>query len=219
MLWQWAQLPQFKRKVKKAKEVIAEALAIAPAYVGVSWGKDSTVLLHLAQQLQPDIKAISFTHPERDVISNYSEVVACYCGRFSTNLEDINIDGDHVPAKVVQSRLWERYPMALVGVRKEESKGRAISGSKYGLTHQYKTGSWRCHPLLYWGWKDVWAYLISNDLPYLKWYESQSIERGRTTDHLSKTVDKSWQVRRLESFAISNPEYYNWLKQNHKELF
>jgi 3'-phosphoadenosine 5'-phosphosulfate sulfotransferase (PAPS reductase)/FAD synthetase len=219
MLWQWAQLPQFKRKVEKAKEVIAEALSIAPAYVAISWGKDSTALLHLTQQIKPDVTAVSFTHPERDIISNYSEVVGQYAAKNSTNLINIELDGDHVPAKVQQARLWESLPMAIVGVRKEESKARAITGSKYGLIHQYKSGSWRCHPLLYWGWKDVWAYLISKDLPYLKWYESQSIERGRTTDHLSKTIDKSWQVRRLESFAASNPDYYDWLKTNHKELF
>jgi phosphoadenosine phosphosulfate reductase len=219
MLWQWAQLPQFKLKVEKAKEVIAEALAIAPAYVAVSWGKDSTGLLHLAQQVKSDIIAVSFTHREREMISNYSDVIEQYTARCPTQLIDIELEGDHVPAKVQSAKLWESYPMAIVGVRKEESKARAISGSKYGVTHQYKNGSWRCHPLLYWNWRDVWAYLIVNDLPYLKWYESQSIERGRTTDHFSKNVDKAWQVRRLESFAASNPDYYLWLKTNHRELF
>ncbi|MFM7373139.1 MAG: hypothetical protein ACKO2Z_36235, partial [Sphaerospermopsis kisseleviana] len=56
----WAKLPQFKKKVDQTKSIIKQALAIAPAYVAVSWGKDSVVMLHLCQQIKPDIIAVNY---------------------------------------------------------------------------------------------------------------------------------------------------------------
>jgi 3'-phosphoadenosine 5'-phosphosulfate sulfotransferase (PAPS reductase)/FAD synthetase len=218
----WAKRSQFKAKVEQAKATIAEALAIAPAYVACSWGKDSTVLLHLAQQVQADIPVISFGHPDRDLLG-YQTVIDSYCHRYSPSIETINIEGDHVPEKLNIAQIWERYPMAIVGVRKEESKARSISVTKYGLLHQFRSGnrtkSWRCFPIGYWGWKEVWAYIVTNDLPYLDAYNRQPWDRGRTTDHLSKTSNKRWQRTRAEEFARVAPDYYHQLKSQFPEMF
>lgn len=218
----WSQTPKFKAKVKDAIAVIKEALAIAPAYVSCSWGKDSTVLLHLCQQVQPDIKVISFGHPDRQFFG-YDAVISAYCNRYQINLETIEMEGDHVPDKIAKSKLWEQYPMAIIGVRKEESKYRSNSISKYGLIYKFgsgdRSGSLRCFPLGYWSWKDVWAYLVANDLPYLDAYNHQPWDRGRTTDHVSKTTNKDWQRTRLEGFAAIAPEYYSYLRDNYPEMF
>lgn len=219
----YSELPQFQRKVDKALSTIREALAIGPAYVAVSWGKDSVVMLHLCQQVQPDILAISFTHPERDLISNYQEVIDSYRSQFGLKLEDICLEGNHVPKKVDQASLWNQYPLGFVGLRKEESKHRSISLVKYGLLHQYKSGnrknSWRCCPIGWLTWRDIWAYICKFDLPYLDLYDRLPIDTGRTTDHLSKTADKAWQQRRLEQLKIVAPEYANYLKATCPEMF
>ena len=219
----WATLPQFKRKVEQARSTIREGLSIAPAYVSVSWGKDSTVLLHLCQQEMPDIPVISFGHPERELIDNYAEVEKAYLDRYSPKLTTIEIVGDHVPAKVQQSKLWQQYSVAFVGLRKEESKKRSIALSKYGLMHQFQTGgrsgSWRVCPLGWWNWKDVWAYTVIHALPYLKSYDRTPKDRGRTTDHFTKSADKTWQRRRLEEFATINPTYYHHLRSEFPEMF
>lgn len=218
----WSTRPQFRAKVDQAISVIEQALAIAPAYVACSWGKDSTVLLHLCQRIKTNIPVISFGHSDRQFF-DYDAVISAYCNRYPTNLEAIDLDGDHVPDKLKSSKLWERYPMAIVGVRKEESKYRSISITRHGLIHQFKTGdrfgSWRCFPLGYWGWKDIWAYITAYDLPYLDAYNHQSWEKGRTTDHLSKATNKRWQRTRLEGFAVIAPEYYAYLRDNCPEMF
>jgi len=219
----YSKLPAHRKKVEQALGVIREALSIAPACVAISWGKDSTVLLHLCQQVQPDILAVSFGHPERELISNYSEVEKTYCERFSPNLQTILMDGDHVPAKVNKAKLWELYPMAMVGLRKEESAKRSMALVKLGLIHQFtsgeRAGSWRACPIGWWTWKDVWAHINSHELPYLEIYDRLSLDRGRTTDHLSKTASKTWQQRRLAEFQTSAPEYYRYLQQNYPEMF
>lgn len=222
MFLAWSKRPQFRAKVDQAISVIEQALAIAPAYVACSWGKDSTVLLHLAQQVNPDIAVISFDNPDR-LFFDYGRVISEYTEQYSVNLTTIKFKGDHVPDKVKMFALWNDYPMALVGVRKEESQYRSMSIVNYGLTYQFQTGThagtWRCYPLGYWGWKDVWAYIVAHRLPYLDAYNRQSFEHGRTTDHLSKTTNKKWHRSRLEQFAKVSPEYYFYLNNNYPEMF
>jgi phosphoadenosine phosphosulfate reductase len=218
----WSRLPQFQRKVEQAKAAIRDALAIGPSYVACSWGKDSTVLLHLCQSIGSDIPVISFAHPDRKFF-DYERVITAYCQAHPTNLITIDLPGDHVPDKVAATKLWEQYPMAIVGVRREESAHRAKAIARYGLIHQFQSGarakSWRCFPLGYWGWKDVWAYIVSHDLPFLDAYNHQPLDRGRTTDHLSKATNKRWQRTRLEGFATIAPEYYSHLREQYPGMF
>lgn len=211
-----AKLPSFQRKVEQSKEIIREALAIGPAYVAVSWGKDSIVMLHLCQQIDPGIHAISFGHPERELISNYQETERTYCDRFPTQLTTISMDGDHVPAKIAKARLWEQYSIAFVGLRKEESAKRKIALCKHGPNYQYKAGHWRSCPLLNWKTIDVWAYVVANNLPYLKAYD---LGADRTTDHVSKSSKRDYQATRLEEFRLIAPEYYQYLQTHFPETF
>lgn len=204
-----ATLPTFKRKVEKAKEIIREALAIAPAYVAVSWGKDSVVMLHLVQSICPDILAISFGHHEREMISNYAETEALYRERFRLNINTILMQGDHVPNKVKATKLWLDYPVKFVGLRMEESKDRKITLIKNGAIYQYKQGDYRACPIFNWTSQDVWAYTFSRNLPYLKAYD---LGANRTTDHVSKSINKRYQAQRLEEFRKVAPEYFEYLK-------
>lgn len=219
----YASLPRFERRVEESLRVIEEALVLGDACVCVSWGKDSVVMLHLCQCVRRDILGVSFGHPERGLISNYAEVERRYCDRFGARIETIAIDGDHVPDKVRVTRLWERYPVNFIGLRKEESKRRASSLSKFGLIYQYQSGmnqgSWRACPIGWWTWTDVWTYICSRDLPYLEIYDRLTRDRGRTTDHLSKTTEKDWQQRRLGEFKQVAPDYYRYLLQNYPGMF
>lgn len=57
----------------------------------------------------------------------------------------------------------KKLEVALVGLRKEESLRRRRKMRKQPKGEFY--------PLANWGWKDVWAYIISNNLPYPKLYD------------------------------------------------
>lgn len=220
----WAKLPHFRQKVARSQEIIQQALAIGQSYCAISWGKDSTVLLHMVQQFYPNILAAYHAHVERDMISNYSEVISAYTGKFSTNLlliETTQADGNIG----VAMDLHRNYPVCFLGLRAEESINRRRSLKSYGLTHQYTTGnlagSYRVCPLGWWGWRDIWAYIVTNKLPYLKAYDQVDFgaHDSRTTCHISKTTNKQRQATRLESFKTLSPEYYNYLRVNYPEMF
>ena len=216
MLEGWATLPFFRQKIEKAIIVIKEALEIAPAYVSWSIGKDSTVLLHLVQSIQPNIPVFYFSHPERDLIDNYSETQEKYCELRKTNLIVIEVEGDHVPKKVSKAQLWKNYPVNFLGLRKEESRNRLITLRQNGIIYQYKEKGWRICPLADWRENDIWAYIVSRDLPYLKSYD---LGATRTTEHISKTTQKQYQVNRLSEYKRIAPNYYQYLKQTYPEMF
>ena len=166
----YSHLPKFKRRVAEALEVIQEALAIAPSYCAVSWGKDSVVMLHLCQQLESDILAVNIADEYQHLQDSYAQVELDYVGRFKPNLQKIiSTDGKFNP---IYQQLKSSTPMALVGCRAEESKVRKMAICKYGLIHQYDDGRHRAFPLAWWKWQDVWAYICLNDLPYLRSYDA-----------------------------------------------
>lgn len=86
MVEAYSKLPTFKLRINKALDIIREGLGKGTAYVAVSWGKDSVVLLHLVQSIEPNIQAIYHAHIERDLISNYSQTIEAYTSKFPTNL-------------------------------------------------------------------------------------------------------------------------------------
>lgn len=218
----WATLPQFKRKVAQTQKIIQDALKIAPAYVACSWGKDSTVLVHLCQQVDPNVPVIFWTDPEQEILGNYSSVIQRYCQKFSPNYREIDTPGDRVPEKLEISRIWEEYPMAIVGIRKEEGGARRHA-VKYGLIHRYRSGSrletWRAWPLLYWTWRDVWAYILAHQIPYLSAYDHpladhKSVSRTCNLFAKKRGNTKGLGSGRIENLRRINPEYYGYLKSN-----
>lgn len=220
-----ARLCSHRAKVEKTKETIAEALNIGPAYVACSWGKDSVALLRLSQSVQPDVPALFFVDAEQEMLDNYSEVISAYRARFPTNYSEVGLSGNRVPDKIRVSRVWERYPVALIGLRAEENRGRAIALRTHGLIHRYRSGaskgSWRACPLAWWSWLDVWAYTVANDLPYLDSYDhhsNPSRKVSRTCNLLAKRGTKGAAAGRIAGLKERVPEYFFFLRENYPEI-
>lgn len=214
----WATLPAFKKKVEQAEVVIKEALNIAPAYVAVSWGKDSVVMLHLCQQIKPDIIAVNYGSSEQDIVDSYSQVINDYLQRFPTNYKElIGLPEWANEPDTVQDRcnqiLEGKYNLAFVGLRAEESKNRKRSIAQNGLIHEYKSGRYKGHyrvcPLGWWSWRDVWAYTVANNLPYLDSYDYKDRERGRTNAHARYWFTKN-KFKKVSEGKIDTIRKYNF---------
>ena len=212
MFQAWASMPPYRRKVAQAQSIIKEAIAIAPAYVACSWGKDSLVLAHLASTLVPNLLICHVTGPNADLLNNYSEVSATFC-QLCPTVEYRVLGGDGRPSWEVFAAHADELPaMALLGLRAEEATYRRRSLRKYGPIHQYKTGGWRACPLAWWGWKDVWAYIVANDLTYLRSYDHPGEESRALSRTSSITTRRGEQFGRMERMKRVSPEYYDWWK-------
>jgi len=221
-----SKLKRFSKRVEEAKRIIREGIAIAPAYVGISWGKDSVVLLHLAHQIDPDIKAISICTPQQELLHDFDNIKNQFLAKYKVNYEEIQIDLETLIPQAIQSLiLWERYPVAITGVRGEENpkkRGSVIRNS--GLLSQYQSGkrkgTWRCWPLGNWSWQDIWAYIVIHDLPYLSAYDKiMDRKYSRTTNVMPFTRGSNAHRKgRIQELRITSPEAYSFLQKNYPEL-
>jgi phosphoadenosine phosphosulfate reductase len=214
----WAKLPRFKHKITQSLAFIQEAINMTQSQsVSVSWGKDSIVLLHLCQQVKPDIKAFCFADKYLDLQSNYRDVINAYPSL--PNYEELYFEG-------IGEAKWKDLmstELVFIGCRNQESKYRKISVSKYGINYQYKTGKYRSFPLAYWDTKDIWAYIFSNDLPYLKNYESNYNSRTSVIHDFNLHQGRGHRSKLLNYGIVSqlkkdNPEYFSLYQQLFPEI-
>ena len=58
-----------------------------------------------------------------------------------------------------------------MGLRAEESRGRAASMRVHGEAYTYRDGQSRLLPIAKWRTADIWAYIVTHDLPWLSIYD------------------------------------------------
>lgn len=219
----WSKRSQFRAKVEQSISIIKEALAIAPAYVACSWGKDSLVVAHLVWRVNPGVLLFHDGSEDEDEQDNYDEVKQSFLSRFDMPYKGI-VRGYNAGDG---GGLYEQLPsetMVFLGLRAEESRERKIALFKYGQIHQYcsgspvhPVGSWRCCPIAWWGWKDVWAYIVQENMKYLTAYDHWTVgSRGRT----AVIHGKKWNGTKHRSspgaearLRLRNPEF--WGKMDH----
>ncbi|NUU96748.1 phosphoadenosine phosphosulfate reductase family protein [Marinitoga sp. 1138] len=168
----WAKTESFQKKVAEAKLIIHDALKKSKKmYIAFSGGKDSTCLLHLVLKFNPNILVWHWDYGiyiprkfEYETIENAKKIGA----------RNIRIDTSNAYrykekvfyntffGKILPEFEKQGYDGVFVGLRKQESISRRerIKAKRIvGNIQEY----W---PLQNWDWKDVWAYIFSNDLPY-----------------------------------------------------
>lgn len=163
------------RKVDQSLDAIREFVSAGECYCGVSWGKDSVVVGHLARIVDRSIPLVHLRptnhNPDCDFVRDdyfkrfpgqrYSEVAVDY-SHITSNCPDS--DRDELTDKKwyaaideCDQRFGSRH---VLGIRKDESGGRAIRMMTHGLNS--KNGS---APIGWWTTQDVFAYLAVIDLP------------------------------------------------------
>lgn len=180
---------EYQYRVRKTHEFIQQALERAPSpYVACSFGKDSSVMLHLTLVHSPDIPVRFATHPETNLLDDYERVVGWWVENHKINLEEVFCDGGFVKVKHHQrDRLSEgEYLSFFVGIRAEESKGRRISLKVHGQYHLLKNGKTKISPMAWWKEKEIAAYMLVNDLPMLDKYSFEGVS-ARTTSGIART--------------------------------
>lgn len=147
-----------------------------PAYVGVSWGKDSVVVAHLCYLVNPMIPLINLRctnrNPDCDAVRDaylsahseqpYSEVVVDYGLLHASNLSNDELDRETDRRWYAAIRECAK-PFAgrhILGVRADESGIRRMRCRQWG-----ESSPKGCAPLAWWNQADVFGYLAVNGLP------------------------------------------------------
>lgn len=168
-----------------AQATIRRALSGGPAYLSVSWGKDSTVVLDLAHEVAPDLLVVhlrqgSLQNPDCDLVRD--EALSRWALRYveieCPDGQEVEYTWEHWHA---QCREAYRYGRRIMGIRAEESASRRLSARVHGLL----TGA-TCRPILHWTIEDVWAWIARRDLPVCPVY---SMTCGGAIDRSSLRVD------------------------------
>lgn len=162
----WSKSSDYLSLVTSTRVKLYETIRQNRCYVAFSGGKDSTVLLHLALQIQQDIPVWHWDYGvyiPRQVEAEIQSNMKCLGATNVTVSESVNQGNVAFFCEANRFMQDKSLEVALVGLRKEESYrrkrkiGRGLKGEVY--------------PLADWGWRDVWAYIVSNGLPYPRLYD------------------------------------------------
>jgi len=146
---------------KKSRQHIADFLAQGPAYVAVSWGKDSVVMLDLAMDVDPSVQVVwararNLGNPDCLFVRDVA------LGRWPMRYVEFDVDDcDPAAWQARWGTMAQLYGQRrITGVRASESSDRAMSQRVHGVSTERS-----CRPILGWSAQDVWAWLALRDLP------------------------------------------------------
>lgn len=232
----WAKMIQYKRKVHDTFQNVSEMLSISKnPYVAFSCGKDSSVLADIVLSINPSVKCRFVSSGETRIVHNVDDVIQYFVDKYHADIEEINIDRvfseEWKDATFDEQRKAGRsdiqridnslYDGVFMGLRKSESRGRKISLSVHRKNdlplNMYKYAErdfYRMCPLADWKTEDIGAYLLTNKIPTLHWYQEYGFD-SRTTARITGDA-----VRQNVIFYIhkTNPAGYQRLVQRFPEL-
>lgn len=177
-------LPCFRVLVDSTvREMQAFAERNPPVVVSLSWGKQSTVMAHLAYtQIDPSIRCVFFAEPGCNLIADFDATRDAFLARWPIHYEEVfnTLLGPSEAAAL--HRAWNDVGGTFLGLAAEESRGRARTCQLGWI--RWKDGTRRCTPLAKWTWRDIAAYHAAHDLPCLSTYRRFGFE-ARTSAGVS----------------------------------
>lgn len=191
----------FKKKISQTNNILANFInETSNPSISISFGKDSIVMLHLALKLKPDILCVHCDRGEGGDTEELKKLKSKLCSEWVLNLKTIKTDISVLDAFMEQKRIREYISKAMddfnrnnnvdgvgLGFTYDESRGRRISILNYGLLFKMKSGLIRCYPLGLWTAKDVWAYIVKNNIPYYNFYDRLNQVGVKYTSQMSRT--------------------------------
>jgi 3'-phosphoadenosine 5'-phosphosulfate sulfotransferase (PAPS reductase)/FAD synthetase len=107
-----------------------------------------------------------------------------------------------------------------LGLCKDESRARRIHLSMRGQIYKTKlTDGWTCCPLANWTADDIWAYIVSRDLPYLAVYDIPFFDRRTIRNELTVMYTPAIVAHGLLlQYRLAYPKLYARLKKEFPEI-
>lgn len=215
----WAATDDYRRRLAQANEAIARALARSQRpYVAYSGGKDSTAMLYLVLRQAPDVEVLHWDFGRAYVPAEVHQEVLDIARRLGAARVRVEtsplyarlgrqargVMGRHLVGRLLPRMAQEGYDLAFVGLREEESlkrrrrmrRGRMLSAIA------------ECWPLAAWTWRDVWACIVANGLPYLSLYDSRAALVGYDLARFTTLHDAEF--AHLGSLTVDGVLHWRW---------
>lgn len=186
----WSLTPQYRARVEQTKHEIHQSFPkYKRPYVAYSGGKDSVVTTHLCLQ-EKNVELFHWNYQkhlmpfEDEIIQNaykFGEVDLTvrtskkYGSEKSARHEHIMGAMFMHLSQLIKEKGWD---LAILGLRKEEGVKRRHRCNAENLKFMKEYGITMYYPVRDWGWMDIWAYIVSNNLPYPRIYDSLAQFRG-----------------------------------------
>lgn len=197
--------------------------------VAFSAGKDSTVVADLCNRVRPGIPMVmvdrgvpyEWSEEERQGVIDYAAAHGWSLTLIDWDLGRVAVDAWSSPRgkrtsghqSVAQHPMWDDMhawqrergmTTVVMGLRRYESRGRMIHIARRSQVFDYAPGHpvyRRCIlPIAHWTDRDVWAYLVTRDLPWMRIYDLQG------PDARSGWVGRAGGQRRTAALRLHAPE-------------
>lgn len=210
-----SKLPAFKKKVEKSLFAIQRALTYSGQWaLNFSGGKDSTVLADLLSRCDWHGKGMYFKYSEYENPEENDKQAEWACQNYGYDIQKLKCYGSYdawkevghffvaprtqrekVAAqkcksgfKKVSTNFMNKNGLQneFMGLCKDESNSRRISLSMRGSLYFTKArAGYTCCPLADWTAQDIWAYIVSHNLPYLSIYDIPYYSREKIRNELT----------------------------------
>ena len=174
-------------------------------------------MLSICRQVSPNLDAVHLdfhtAYPETlALFETYENLKFIDVGNRLEMLEEEGMNSKSKKGKIrnfdfnrIQSAGYDGY---FYGLRADESSKRRKLRSIRGHYFQIKSGLWVCQPITNFTYEDVWAYIVSEDIPYNALYDLM--------------WDRPECQQRVADYALvkeANNGTVAYLKMTHPELF
>lgn len=221
-----------RKREQAARRFIAEHIR-HPCAVGVSWGKDSTVVAFLmAGHLTADDWLFHVSAGEYEMPGTYA-VRDAFLARFPALKYHEYQSGDYFEiaraygltdvssgqkARIRGAKKVDKFKAAVEGaamrvwgLRADESAARRLYAKRHGgCAFSRRDGLYVLSPVLWWTWQDIWSVIVAHDLPYCpvydKYDEIDGLAHGRSGTWAGTRGANYGRVALLKRFY---PELFN----------
>jgi 3'-phosphoadenosine 5'-phosphosulfate sulfotransferase (PAPS reductase)/FAD synthetase len=176
-----AELDDYQARIDAAEDIITEALNRAKkTYIAYSGGKDSLAMLHLVLQASPNITVWHWDYGpyymprsmETEILENARKIgakniIVDTSEKYNQGRCEKNVLFPALFGKVQPGMAKDGYDMVMVGLRAEESrrrKAKTATGFRAGKITE-------CYPVYQLTARDIWAYVVSNNIHYCSHYD------------------------------------------------
>lgn len=242
-----AKLPAYKRNVRRAQELVRQALDEVPGIwaMCMSGGKDSEAMLVMAIEAGWHGPLVHYVAkgemPEENTL-----LVRQLAERYELALHEVPVPGPWeaweavghffvTPETPEERAAYRKYELdwsdandyavqqgwkgQFLGMRKQESRRRArVLGHRGALYKTKSRSTWTCCPLAQWSGADVWACLLAYDLPWLSVYEGALQGRERERSEFTWFEESVWLNGQAHEYRRRFPERWAKLCQRWPEI-